>query len=89
MKKEKVSLVNTSLKYALESDLIPMSEDDNPDKVREVFRVAFEATGSLTLALAKVWGWSFWATIIQIFIATVLTGRCYILNCLVFWSSMH
>ena len=89
MKKEKVSLVNTSLKYTLESDLIPMSEDDNPDKVREVFRVAFEATTSLTLALAKVWGWSFWATIIQIFIATVLQVGVNIINPLVFGSSMH
>ena len=66
-----------------------MSEDDNPDKVREIFRVAFEASGSLTLALAKVWGWSFWATIIQIFIATVLQVDVSIFNCLVFWSSMH
>lgn len=62
----------TCVNILIGANVIKMSEEDNPENIREVFRIAFESTGSLTSALLKVWGASFWISVIQLLIACVL-----------------
>ena len=70
---EKKSLTRISLYFMwIEKDIIKMSPEDKPDLIRAKFKKAFDETGSIVRAMLRVWGCTFWISLIQLLMANIL-----------------